>query len=307
MQKRLVFPGLVFFFVLANLFGFKTAGAAAGRTLVLYDAASGAIPDPLLLSFNDFPPGAAPPTFIEGATVLDTAQAGRKTFAGWVASQATIAGFPILDPGAGIQVNFTLQVENESHSNPNRAGFSVILLDQHARGIELAFWENKIWAQNDDKTGGLFTHGEEASWRTTTGQTDYQLNISADTYTLFANSESILSGPVRDYSTFEGFPDPYETQNFIFLGDDTTSSQARVRLRFVSIAGTEPVQPTTTITSTSTSSPLPTASLTPIPTASPIPSPTPAPSGKPFALCPSGWIILAMLLTNLIVIKNIRR
>ena len=41
-----------------------------GKTLVLYDAASGDIPS-TLMSFTDFPPGLALPTFSEGATVVE--------------------------------------------------------------------------------------------------------------------------------------------------------------------------------------------------------------------------------------------
>jgi len=309
MRRRFLFPAVVFFLVLANLLNFhtlKNARAGAGKTLVLYDAASGAIPSSSLMGFTDFPSGTSSLTYRDGATVLDTTQSGRDTFAGWVASQATTPGFPILDPKVGVQVNFKLQLERETHLNHNRAGFSVIILDQDAKGIELAFWENEIWAQSDDRTGGLFTHGERVPFETTTGLKDYQLTVDGDTYTLSANSKPILSGPVRDYSKFDGFPDPYETPNFLFLGDDTTSSQARVRLSFVSISGTEPIQPTTAITSTSTNSPSPTASLTPLPTVTPVPSLTPTPTGKRFALCPSGWLIIAAVFTNLLIVNKIR-
>ena len=306
MRKRILFPGLMFFLVLAGpLNNQKIARADAGKTLVLYDAASGAIPSSSLMGFTDFPPGTSPLTYIDGATVLDTTQSGKDTFAGWVASQATTPGFPILDSITGIQVNFTLQVEKESHANPNRAGFSVIILDQDAKGIELAFWENEIWAQGDDRTGGLFKHGEHITFPTTAALTDYQVTFVEDTYTLIASGKTLLTGPLRDYSKFDGFPDPYETPNFLFLGDDTTSSQARVRLGFVSVTGTEPVQPTAEITNTSTSIPMPTATLTPLPTSTLVPSLTATPTSrrKPFALCSSGWLILPMMLTAFLINK----
>ncbi len=198
----------------------RAASFAGQKTLVLYDAASGAIPSETLMDFTDFPPGAASLAYSDGGTVMDTSPSGMGTFAGWVSGQASTPGFPILDRTSGFQVNFTLQVERETHTNNNRAGFSLILLDQDAKGIELAFWENEIWAQNDDRTGGLFTHGEGVAFPTT-GLTEYQVSIVGDTYTLTANSEQLLTGPVRDYSKFDGFPDPYETPNFLFWGDDT--------------------------------------------------------------------------------------
>jgi hypothetical protein len=167
-------------------------------------------------------------------------------------------------------------VQNESHTNNNRAGFSIIVLSDDNKGIELAFWKNEIWVQNDDTTGGLFKHGEGTIFATTTGFINYQVIVVNDTYTLIADNKPILTGPLRDYSKFDGFPDPYETPNFLFLGDDTTSAQARIRLSFVSVTGTEPA--------TSTSSSLPTGSPT-----SPLnitPSPSPTSMMKDFEFCP---------------------
>jgi hypothetical protein len=232
------------------------------KTLVLYDSDSGAIPAAQLMNFVDFPPGAATPTYENTATVLDTTTSGKETYAGWVSNAGSTPEFPLLNRATGFQANFSIQVESESHSNNTRAGFSLIILGNDARGIELAFWENEIWAQNDDLTGGLFSHGEAATFNTTSGPINYQLNIVNDTYTLNANGLSILSGPVRDYSKFEGFPDPYQSPNFLFIGDNTTSAQARIHLGYVSVTGKEPAMPTPTPSPISS----PTASPTPLPT-----------------------------------------
>jgi hypothetical protein len=159
-------------------------------------------------------------------------------------------------------------MEAESHANNNRAGFSIIILGKNGRGVELAFWENEIWAQNDDTTGELFTHGEAAIFNTATGLTNYRLTIANNTYTLTANGLTILSGLLRDYSKFEGFPDPYQTPNFLFIGDNTTSAQARIRLGYVSITGTETGAP----------------AITPSPTNSRTVSPTS--TSKDFEPCP---------------------
>lgn len=247
------------------------------KTFVLYDAVSGSIPSTQLMSFTDFPFGTVPPVYENQTTVLDTTS-GSETYAGWVSTAESISEFPLLDRAAGFQVNFSVQVERESHSSNNRSGFNVIILGNDARGIELAFWTNEIWAQNDNVTGGLFTHGEGVMYNTTS-LANYQITISADTYTLSANGTSILTGPLRDYSSFEGFPDPYQTPNFLFIGDNTTSAQARIRLGYVSVTGTE----STPSAPTSSSIPIisPTASPTLIP---PTATSTPASGGWEF--CP---------------------
>lgn len=265
------------------------------KTLVLYDAASGGIPS-TLMSFTDFPLGVALPTFSDGATIVDTTISGADTYAGWIAGEVTTPDFPILDSTAGVRVNFTVQVDSEAHTNNDRAGFSVIILDKAAQGIELSFWENEIWVKSDEATGGLFKHGEGIAFATN-ALTEYQVIFTGDTYTLTANAQLLLTGPLRDYSAFTGFPDPYETPNFLFLGDNTTSAQARVRLRFVSVTGTEPVVLTS----------MPTASSTPQLQPSATPNPALPPSKPVFELCPSGWLVGVVAIVSTMTIKKNRR
>ncbi len=267
------------------------APIGGGYTLLLYDAASGTIPAAPLMNFAALPPGTNP-VYTGGATMLDTTSANN-IYAGWVSEGTITPGFPVLDRANGFQVDVTMQVEAEAHANNNRAGYSLIALGSDAKGIELAFWGTEIWAQNDTATGGLFTHGEGVVFDTTANLVDYQVIVVSDTYTLTANATPILTGPVRDYTDFSGFPDPYETPNFLFMGDDTTSAQARIRLTYVSITGTGQPTATPTVTSTSTSTETPTSTptptFTPPPTATgsltpePTPTPeiTPSPTPKP--------------------------
>jgi len=282
MNKKIALPALCFFLIFGsalcslNLKRASATSAVGGKTLVLYDAAAGALPAAPLMNFTDFPAGVASPTYENGVTIMDTTTSGSSTYAGWISNGSATHGFPILDRTAGFQVDFTVQVENESHTNNSRAGFSIIILGQDVKGIELAFWENEIWAQNDENTGGLFKHGEGTTFATTAGLIHYQVIVVNDTYTLTANNKPILTGPLRDYSKFSGFPDPYETPNFLFLGDDTTSAQSRIRLGLVSVTGTE--------RTTTTSSPLPANSPTPSLDIAPFPSPTP--TMKAFKFCP---------------------
>ena len=269
MNKKIAFSILCFFLIFGSALysqQLKRASATSpvsGKTLVLYDVATGTIPGKPLMNFTDFPPGAAIPTYSNKVTVLDTTTSGNNTYAGWLSNATTTTGFPILDRAAGFQVDFTVQVDNESHTNNNRSGFSIIILSNDAKGIELAFWENEIWAQTDDTTDGLFKHGEGTIFATTAGPINYQVIVVNDTYTLTANAKPILAGLIRDYTKFDGFPNPYKTQNFLFLGDDTTSAQARIRLSFVSVTGTEgttatsPGSPAPTLNSISSASPTP--------------------------------------------------
>ncbi len=283
--------------------GARAAPIPTTKTLILYDAASGDIPSAPLLGFLDFPQNTASLSYTDGTTVLDTTAAGSDTYAGWVATAAASPGFPILDSTAGFQVYFTVQVEDETHTSDHRAGFSFIVLGQDGRGIELGFWEDQIWAQADERTGGLFTRAEGVPFPVSSGLTEYQVTVMRDAYTLAANGETILTGPLREYSAFTGFPDPYETPNFLFVGDNTTRAQARVRLRFVSILGLEPVAVSPTVTISST---LPGTEPSMPPPGTPTSMPSPTPAGTARELCPSGWVFLMVMVAAPFVTRKYR-
>jgi hypothetical protein len=278
MNKKISFIGiavvlLLNFLAAYNLNTVQAVSQLGESKLILYDAASGEIPDSSVMGFTAFPPEGASLSFDNGSSVLDSTITGTDTYAGFVASGAITTGFPILDSSTGFQVDFTLQVERESHDSNHRSGMSVIVLDSAARGIEMSFWTNQIWVQNDDTTGSLFTQGEAVTFDTTASPVAYQITMVGEIYTLNANGQTILTGPLRDYSAFDRFPDPYETPNFLFLGDDSTSAEARVRLAFLSVTGTQPVTPTSAVTETS----LPQSTSTPVPSVTAIPSATPTP------------------------------
>jgi hypothetical protein len=208
--------------------------APAASSVVLYDGALGGTPDTQgVLAYQDFPPGAATQTFANGVTTLISAQ---NVSAGYPAGLTTRI---VLDRAVGYTLRFTAQVVSESHANNNRAGFSVIVLSSDKKGIELGFWSDQVWAQADAITppgSGMFTHAESATFDTTAGLVAYQLNVSGDTYNLSSNGNPILSGSVRDYTAFTGPVDPYETPNFVFFGDDTTSAQATLKFSYAAVA-----------------------------------------------------------------------
>ncbi len=183
--------------------------------------------------------------------------------------------FPALDRNAGYVLSFTSQIISETRSpsaNKNndgkddRAGFSVIVIGNDLRGIELGFWENRIWAQEDSTSQSnpalepdsdpasnfrtLFTQAEFVEINTTT-LTSYDLAILGNSYTLFSNGTPLLSGRLRDYTAFVPstlsifpfqvtLPDPYALPNFIFLGDNTPAAAASVRINAVSLATSAP-------------------------------------------------------------------
>ena len=120
-------------------------------------------------------------------------------------------------------------------SSPNRAGFSIILNSEDAKGIELGFKGDRIFAQSS-----TFTESETATF-STNALTDYKLAVKGDGYELFANNASILKGALRAYQ-FDPITSnpplpasPYALPSFLFLGDNTDQGRANVTLGAIAI------------------------------------------------------------------------
>ncbi len=215
-----------------------------GVSKVLYDGALGGTPNNQ--GFTYFPFGAASNTETGGITTLDTTSGGNSTKAGYWGISPLV---PILNRANGFTLRFIAQVINETHTGSDRngdglddrAGFSVIALSSDKRGIELGFWTNRIWAQNGGAsipmTGTLFTQGEGTAFNTTTGLIPYELRVLGGAYSLVVSSTEILSGSLRDYTAFNEppFDFVYKTPNSIFLGDDTGSARAQIKLSHISV------------------------------------------------------------------------
>jgi hypothetical protein len=133
-----------------------------------------------------------------------------------------------LDRAVGYTLRFEVQVLVEVHTSNDRAGFSILHTASDGRGLELGFWTNRVWAQNDSP---LFTHGEEQPLDATDRQL-YTLTVLNNSYSLSSPDMATLTGPLRDYSSF-GLP--YTLPNFLFLGDNTTSGEAATRIAFISV------------------------------------------------------------------------
>jgi hypothetical protein len=222
--------------VFASLRPDVAVNSTCATTTTLYDGALGGTPDTQGMLYQALAT-ATTQIFSNGATTLDT-----------TARQADLAGYfgkstavPVLDRTKGYSITFDVQMLSEAHSRTNRAGLSLIALSSDTQGIELGFWADHIWAQEDGVAeppdGTLFTHAEDVAFNTTAGRISYTLAIHGSSYSLAAGGASILTGSLRDYRAASG-PNPYSTPNFIFLGDDTSSARAKIRLVSLTIATT---------------------------------------------------------------------
>jgi hypothetical protein len=219
--------------------GHSTGASGPQTTTVLYDGALGTMPEAQGFVFLDLPPGSAARSWADGATLLNTL-ALTGTYAGYTAQSSIV---PVLDRQIGYSVTFTTQLLAESHAGSDRngdgvddrAGFSVTVLSTDTLGIEFGFWTDRVWAQEGGSGSNLFTQAEGMPFDTTSRLITYTLAVSGTAYTLWADGAPLLNGTLRDYTAFTGPLDPYETPNLIFLGDNSASARASVRLAAVSV------------------------------------------------------------------------
>ena len=235
---------------------------SVGTTTVLYNGALGTLPSSQGWTYGS---SGGTPTVSGSATNINTT-GNPNFFAGFGNNTVT------LDRTAGYVVSFNAQVVSESRTatadknldgKDDRAGFSIIVVSSdNTKAIELGFLSDRIFAQEDgthqvnpslqpdttapNATRTLFTQAEAAAF-TTTAATNYDLAIKDDTYTLFAKGIVLLSGRLRDYTRFNGTPDPYQVPNQIFLGDNTTSAAANLNLSRVAVTTHPATLPSQTV------------------------------------------------------------
>lgn len=208
---------------------FATLSTAARAETVLYDGALGTTPaaQGWVYLTNPLLGAAATQSAGNGTTTLDT-MARTADSAGYFSG--ALAGVGALNRMAGYTVTLRLRLLQEMHLNDNRAGFSLLVLGDDARGIELGFWGGEIWAQNQG-----FSHGEGAAFNTGAGLVDYALTALGNSYRLTADGNTVLSGALRDYSAFGA---PYNVNNLVFMGDNTSSAAAGVQIARLSVMPT---------------------------------------------------------------------
>lgn len=230
-----------------------TTASALGTEIVLYDGSLGTLPADQGMAYQAA--DTTGPSYTvevvqsysgDGARLDSTAD--YEDAAGYTPDYA--GTFPTLDRQHGVTIRFTMQLTSEDHTTSgtaekngdgvaDRAGFSVIAISSDGqRGIELGFWENEIWAQ-EGGVADLFTHAEGVTF-TTGNLTTYELVLQGERYALSTGDSVILDGSLRDYTAFTGLIDPYETPNFLFFGDDTSSASADVKLTAI-VVGEEAI------------------------------------------------------------------
>ncbi len=149
--------------------------------------------------------------------------------------------FPKLIRSQGYTLSFTVDILAEQHSRPERAGFSVILLSQDVAtqvpsSLEIGFQENRIFLQNDQPLFGRLAAQESLNFNPVgVGFVRYDLKVKDDNYEFLADGKLLLKGKLRDYTKFTGLLNPYRLPSFIFLGDNTTSAGAQIKLQQVVI------------------------------------------------------------------------
>ncbi len=198
-----------------------------------------------LTNLNLVTPGIAGSEIFSGNGANLNSTAANSIYAGYTKNPLN-SSFPVLDRTSGFSLSFNLQIISESRANQNRAGFSIVAVTSDRKSIEIGFQQlsptsGNIFAQGDGitpnpggQTNSLFVAAENIAYNTNIA-TNYTLRVQGDNYFLSDGSSIILSGPLRNYSAFSGAIDPYETPNFLFLGDDTTSAQANINLTRVSL------------------------------------------------------------------------
>lgn len=235
--------------------------AGTASAVVLYDGSIGPSPDgdtpgDQQWALLAYPLGeAAVESLSGGVTTLDTTtdNGGTATHAGYFTRAVflpfldyTHPDMPALDRQTGYEVRFDVRLNSETHDDPNRAGFSAIVLGDDKWGIELGFWTDRIWAQS----GPDFLQAESAAYDTTAALVPFTLSVFDDAYSLAAGATEILTGPLRNYSSAGGGANPltdaYTWENLIFLGDDTSSATAVFDLAYVEVlTGTVTPEPST--------------------------------------------------------------
>lgn len=196
---------------------------------VLYDGSVGSdLPNSLTWQwqFGAFSPTGAsavvtPPSAGAPYTTLDTS-ANQDISAGW-ARQTTFA----LDRSIGFVANWRTQIIS-SGIGDDRSGFSVIVLSSDNRGIEFGIGSSRIFAYNDDAT---FTPGEGVDIDLT-AMLDYSLFAQGDAYELRIEGNLALSGSLRLYNQSVS---PYNTPNFVFVGDDTSRQGSVTRFQYFAV------------------------------------------------------------------------
>jgi hypothetical protein len=234
--------------------------SAGGQTTTLYSASTDSSPTSrglLTYQYNvlDPAPVVASTTGASGETTFNTT-ANDDEEGGWsnysynplVPSSSIVnSSFPSLNPTTGFSVSWTLAIGSESSmSSDTRSGFDVIVLGSDEKGVELAYEDNDVWAQEYVSGMGFEENPAQDSdtqnndtFSTGPSLINYNLSILGGNYTLTANGTTILTGATQNYTAYGLLP--YTLPNFVFMGDDTTEADSSASFSSLAVSVPEPV------------------------------------------------------------------
>ena len=224
----------------------------ADQEWLTYGADAIVTQDPLV--FVDFS------TTSGGKTTLTTNDARRAGFSNYAynpftqVSTLVNAAFPALDRAIGFDVHVDgLKLDAEDHVTSDRAGFSIIAISSAAdhKGIEVGFHANEVFSQNGPPT--LFSGQGETGSVDMTQARSIDLQVTSSGYELLVDGSVVISGNLRDYSTFVPTPplgNPYVLPSYLFFGDDTTSAGASAEFTNLAVTVPEPASLTLVVLAT---------------------------------------------------------
>jgi hypothetical protein len=229
--------GIITGIAVGGLIASSSCDRVSATTTVLYDGASGVLPDAGANPFLSFgTTGGAVTTANNGVTTLDTTST-LLTYAGYSNYKNTTLLTPTLDSNAGYTLSFTVKLNSQTNNSPFRSGFSAIVLGNDNKGIEIGFRGTDIFAQPGKDFNSIVTSEQKIYPSSILGtQTTYDLAVKNNTYTLSGDGNELFGGLLRDYNGAilpPSLPNVYAIPNFIFLGDDSGSASASVDFKTI--------------------------------------------------------------------------
>ncbi len=204
--------------------------ASVSQAAVLYDPAAGTLPSQqgwATTSLVNFTQGVS-----GGVYHFDSGPSNLNSAGSALGGGPAQTPLSALDTATGFTLDFSLKIVGETHSNPNRAGFSVLFTGLDPKhSLELGFWNDRVFAY-DFAAPTTFTPGASALLDTSVMR-DYSLQVQGNQYTLSSGGTSLLQGALVDYTPRQSV---YTLTGFLFFGDDTTGAQSSVDLGKVSLS-----------------------------------------------------------------------
>lgn len=242
--------------LLAAILSSGVCAASALGVGTLYDASLGTTPSAQGWQYQADPNNGPVSQQVSGGVLTLTTSSARGDRAGYPSRLPTVPPFPAfpnhpqigtLDRQGGFTLRLDLRLADEGHNARDdnddglfdRAGFSVLIVCHDTMAIELGFWTDRVWAQDDDleDASNLFTQSEGVAIDTTTSAATYELSVQGDIYRLFADGTPVLGGRLRDYTNATGLAGlVYATQDVVFFGDNTGSADASVEVSLVTLS-----------------------------------------------------------------------